>query len=483
MRADENVIKIQHEVLYEVAKLAFEGTLQEKKEDIPFELIKGPNPQFRCCIYKEREIIRQRVLLAEGKTLYGNEENIMQVIHSACADCPISSYTVTENCQNCLGKACINACKFGAIEPGRHRSHIDPQKCKECGKCAQACPYNAIAHLVRPCKNSCPVNAITYNEDGISVIDESKCIRCGKCIHSCPFGAIGSKTWIVEVIEALKSDKKVYALAAPATEGQFGPQITMKSWKKAMREIGFNDFVEVGLGGDMTAYYEAQEWMEAYNEGVKKVTSCCPGFVNMVRRHYPELEERISTTVSPMCAVSRLIKAQDPDAVTVFIGPCIAKKSEVVDQKIEDNVDYVLTYSEIRAIMRAKNVSLEPEDLSYQEASVYGKRFANSGGVTAAVLQSMKELNAECDPKVCRANGAAECKKALLLLKAGKLPEDFIEGMACEGGCVGGPSSYNDQNSTRKVREEMLSQADGRLISENLNNYHMDSFAMHRKTQ
>ena len=481
MRADENVIKIKHEVLYEVAKLAFSGELESKREMIPFELIKGPKPQFRCCIYKEREIIRQRVLLTEGKTLYGNDErNVLQVIHTACEDCPISSYTVTENCQNCIGKACINACKFGAIEPGRLRSHIDAQKCKECGKCAQACPYNAIAHLVRPRKNSCPVDAITYDEEGISVIDESKCIRCGKCIHSCPFGAIGSKTSIVEVIEALKSDKKVYAMCAPATEGQFGPNITMNSWKKAMRELGFNGFIEVGLGGDMTAYYEAQEWLEAYHKGESKVTSCCPAFVNMVRRHYPTLADRISTTVSPMCAVSRMVKSTEPDAVTVFIGPCIAKKSEVADQQISDNVDYVLTYSEIRAIMRAKGVALEPVGNSYQESSVYGKRFGNSGGVTAAVLQSMKEMDAECDAKICKANGAAECKKALLLMRAGKLPENFIEGMACEGGCVGGPSSYNDMVSTKRFRDEMISQADERLISENLQNYKMEIFDMHR---
>lgn len=482
MYADENVIKIKHEVLYEVARLAFSGELEEMQEDIPYDLIPGPTPQFRCCIYKEREIIRQRVRLAQGKTLMGNDNaNIMQVIHAACEDCPISSYTVTENCQNCIGKACINACKFGAIEAGRHRSHIDPQKCKECGKCAQSCPYNAIAHLVRPCKNSCPVNAITYDEYGISVIDEEKCIRCGKCIHSCPFGAIGSKTFIVDVINALKSDKHVYAMCAPATEGQFGPNITMNSWKKAMREVGFDDFIEVGLGGDMTAFYEAQEWAEAYKEGKKKVTSCCPGFVNMVRRHYPKLEGNISTTVSPMCAVSRMIKAQDADAVTVFIGPCVAKKSEVVDQQIPDNCDYVLTYSEIRAIMRAKKVALEPDDTSYQEASIYGKRFGNSGGVTAAVIQSLKELDAGCDPKVCRANGAAECKKALLLMQVGKLPEDFIEGMACEGGCVGGPSSYNDQISTKKFRDGLLSKADDREIHQNLSNYRMETFSMHRE--
>ena len=482
MYADENVIQIKHDVLYEVAKLAFAGELDEKRDHVALQLIPGPTPRFRCCIYKEREIIRQRVRLAEGKAPGPEDDgNVIQVISSACEDCPISSYTVTENCQNCIGKACINACQFGAIEAGRHRSHIDASKCKECGKCAQACPYNAIAHLKRPCKYACPVDAITYDEHGISVIDKDKCIRCGKCIHSCPFGAIGSKTFIVDVVNALRSGRHVYAMAAPATEGQFGPDITMASWKNAMKEVGFTDFYDVGLGGDMTAAYEAEEWADAYHEGKKKVTSCCPAFVNMVRMHYPELAECVSTTVSPMCAVSRLIKAQDPDAVTVFIGPCLAKKSEVVDQKIPGNADYVLTYSEIRAIMKAKDVVLKPAANDDQIASTFGKRFANSGGVTAAVLQSLKETDAEIGAKVCRANGAADCKKALILLKAARLPEDFIEGMVCEGGCVGGPSAFNNQIASRKDRDALIAQADGRGIHENLKNYPMESMSMHRE--
>ena len=393
MYADENVIKIKHDVLYEVAKLAFADELEEKRDGIAQSLIPGPTPQFRCCIYKEREIIRQRVRLAEGKAPGMHDDgNIVQVISSACEDCPISSYVVTDNCQNCIGKACINACNFGAIEMGRHRSHIDASKCKECGKCAQACPYHAIAALKRPCKFSCPVDAISYDENGISVINEEKCIRCGLCIHRCPFGAIGSKTFIVDVIKAIKSEHPVYALVAPATEGQFGEHITMNSWKKAMKAVGFTDLVEVGLGGDMTAAYEAEEWAEAYKNGKKMTTSCCPAFVNMVKKHYPELIENVSTTISPMCAVSRMLKAKEPDAVTVFIGPCISKKSEVKDHAIEGNADYALTYSEIRAIMHARNVELEEDDNSYQESSIYGKRFANFGGVTEAVLQSLKEL-------------------------------------------------------------------------------------------
>ena len=482
MYADENVIKIKHDVLYEVAKLAFADELEEKRDGIAQSLIPGPTPQFRCCIYKEREIIRQRVRLAEGKAPGMHDDgNIVQVISSACEDCPISSYVVTDNCQNCIGKACINACNFGAIEMGRHRSHIDASKCKECGKCAQACPYHAIAALKRPCKFSCPVDAISYDENGISVINEEKCIRCGLCIHRCPFGAIGSKTFIVDVIKAIKSEHPVYALVAPATEGQFGEHITMNSWKKAMKAVGFTDLVEVGLGGDMTAAYEAEEWAEAYKNGKKMTTSCCPAFVNMVKKHYPELIENVSTTISPMCAVSRMLKAKEPDAVTVFIGPCISKKSEVKDHAIEGNADYALTYSEIRAIMHARNVELEEDDNSYQESSIYGKRFANSGGVTEAVLQSLKESDDEIAATVNKCNGAAECKKALLLMKVGRLPEDFIEGTICEGGCVGGPSAFRPQASFKKNRETILSEADERGIHENLDHYDMDAFSMHAK--
>ena len=187
MYADENVIKIKHAVCLRSQRLHLQVTSMRSEMTSHLHLFRDRHLS-SVAVSTRREIIRQRVRLAEGKAPSANDDgNIIQVISSACEDCPISSYTVTENCQNCLGKACINACKFGAIEAGRLRSHIDPQKCKECGRCAQACPYNAIAHLKRPCKFSCPVNAITYNEYGISVIDESKCIRCGKCIHSCPF--------------------------------------------------------------------------------------------------------------------------------------------------------------------------------------------------------------------------------------------------------------------------------------------------------
>ena len=484
---DATILKIKHDVLYRVAKLAYAGEFNEKKEQIPYEMIPGPKAQFRCCIYKEREVIRQRINLAEGKTPTGEKPDmakghkIVYVIPSACEECPIARYTVTNNCQNCMGKACYNSCNFGAISIGVNQAYIDPSKCKECGKCAAACPYNAIADLMRPCRKSCPVDALKVDpETGIAMIDDEKCISCGQCVHSCPFGAIGTITFVVDVINAIRSNKRVVAMVAPALEGQFGDDITMASLRKAIMELGFDDMIEVGLGGDLTALYESREWAEAYKEGKKLTTSCCPAFVNLVKKHYPKLVDNISTTVSPMCAVSRMVKAQDPETVAVFIGPCVAKKSEAMDKDIKDNVDYVLTVGELRAMLKAKDVKVEPAENDYQRASGFGKRFGNSGGVTNAVLQSLKEENQNEDITVTVCNGAQECKKALLMMQAGKLKTDFIEGMACVGGCVGGPSKHKSEIETKRFRDKLIKEADGRNILENLADVDLDSFSMHR---
>lgn len=482
---DANILKLKHKIMERVARKAWEGTLDEEgKEQIQYDIIPGPQAQYRCCIYKEREIVKQRVRLACGQCPSGipASENVVQVIGAACEECPIASYTVTDNCRLCMGKACQNSCRFGAITMTQYRAHIDPSKCKECGMCAQACPYNAIAHLERPCKKACPVDAITYDEYGICEIDEKKCIQCGACIHSCPFGAIGSKTFLVDIINLIKAGKEVIAMCAPATEGQFGADISMAAIRAALIKVGFADMVEVGLGGDMTAAYESAEWAEAYKEGKKMTTSCCPAFINMLKKHFPSIyENNMSSTVSPMCAISRYLKYTHPNCVTVFIGPCIAKKAEALDLSVPDNADYAITYGEMRALMRSKDVEFEPVEENYQESTVWGKRFAQVGGVANAVVECMQERGEDTSNlKLLRCAGGAECKKALTLLKLGRLPEDFIEGMACVGGCVGGPSRHKTETEIRKARETLIGKADGRKVLENLKNYPMDKFSMHR---
>ena len=240
--------------------------------------------------------------------------------------------------------------------------------------------------------------------------------------------------------------------------------------------------VEVALGGDLTAQAEAAEWAEAYKEGKKMTTSCCPAFVNMIHKHYPTLVDNISTSVSPMCAVSRMLKADDPDVVTVFIGPCVAKKSEMQDQKIEGNVDFVMLFSEILPMLEAQGVTLEPEEYDHQQASIFGKHFAHSHGVTDAVVQSLKESGESTDVKVEVCNGALECKKALLMMKAGKFKGDFIEGMACPGGCIAGPGARKTIPQFKKDRQDCLSKTEDIGIADSIKKHIGEelNFSMHR---
>ncbi|MBE5807078.1 MAG: 4Fe-4S dicluster domain-containing protein, partial [Clostridiales bacterium] len=414
---DKSIVELKHFILREICRLAWADTLtQEDTERIVAEVSPGPKPRYRCCVYKEREIVRGRIRLAMGLSpdVLSPTDNVVAVIPAACDDCPIQDYFVSDICRFCLGRACLNACRFGALAPGDTKMRIDSAKCKSCGLCARACPFGAIIHRERPCKQACPVGAIFYDEAGICKIDESKCIHCGHCIHNCPFGAIGSKIYAIDVIRAIKDGKRVIAMCAPATEGQFGPGVGMASVRAALKKAGFADMVEVGLGGDMTAASEAKEWIEARREGKKLTTSCCPAFISMLRHHFPELyEKNKSETVSPMVAVSRYLKCLDPDCVTVFIGPCIAKKTETKSRYIKDSADYALTYGEMVALLDSRDVEIAPVEEDYQEASVFGKKFAGSGGVAGAVLEAMREMGEDTsDIKLMTCAGGEECRKA-----------------------------------------------------------------------
>ena len=486
LHENSTLVDVKHEVLYRVAKAAFEGDLEEAVQRIPYEIV-GTTPKFRCCIYKEREVIRERISLARNRDPITGEpcHNTVQILPAACEGCPITRYVVTDNCQKCIVKKCQGACNFGAITMFKDKAYIEPKLCRECGKCHAACPYNAIADLLRPCKKSCPVDAISMDENMRVRIDDEKCIRCGACIKDCPFGAVSDSSRMVEVIEHLLSDKKVYAMVAPAGEGQFGPGITMESLRVGLKKMGFEDMFEVALGADFVAFEEAKEWGEAYKEGKKMTTSCCPAFVHMIRRHFPSLAENISTTISPMAATARMIRALDKDAVCIFIGPCIAKKSEAgQSQHIQgENADLVLTFEELYAMLVAKEIVLEPVDYENQQGSVHGKNFAKSGGVTAAVKEALKEQGVTDEIKVFTCNGAAECKKALMMMKAGKLPEDFLEGMICTGGCVSGPGVIKTSVQAAADRNRSVALADERTIGDSIAAHGDLEFSMHRSEE
>lgn len=470
-----SVQQIRYEVLKEVSKLAFDEELNEGAAEVPYSIISGKKARFRCCIYKEREIVRERVRLAQGllpRGANGARDNgqVIYVIEEACEGCPISRFQVTENCQGCMTKRCVEACPFGAITVAGKRAHIDQDKCRECGRCKDACPYNAIADLMRPCKRSCPVDAISMDEDKKAVIDESKCINCGACIHECPFGAMADISYIVDVIEAILGRRNVYAIFAPSIEGQFGKDVSVGMIKSALLKLGFDDAFEVALGADMVAKHEADEVVEAVEAGHLITTSCCPAFVSMIESHFPKLIPNISNTVSPMVAMGRYIKHMDPKSKVVFIGPCMAKKGEMLSDAAKDYIDYVLTFEEIVAMLEARNIEFDTEH-GEREGSAYGLGFAQSGGVAKAVQKTLSERDIENKIISRSCDGADECKKALTIANAGRLMENLIEGMACKEGCIGGPGAVTQTIKARRTIDKKIRNNPIDGIAENLDRF------------
>lgn len=449
-RFESNVQYIKYLVNKEVARRFFSGTLERTTDafrDISEAIIPGPKAMFRCCIYKERHIIEERVRLI----LEPSEKNrIINVLDSACDECPIDRFVVTEACRGCLGHKCQEICPRDAISIVNHRAYINQALCIECGRCKQVCPFNAISEVKRPCVRSCSVGAVKMNDEKKAYIDHEKCISCGSCVYQCPFGAIVDKSFVLDVLQLVQNSWNnttyhVYAVVAPAIASQF-PDAKMGQVFAAIKELGFHDVVEAAIGGDMVAIAEAKEFSETVGELGWKTTSCCPAFVEYIRFNYPKFLPHVSTTVSPMVAMARAIRQKDPKAKVVFIGPCIAKKVEMKQEDINDAVDYVLTFEELRAAFDAKRVDLSTfEEVEAGAPSSFGRMFARSGGVAESVLRvaELEEMTTEIKPVRC--NGIDECIKTMKIASLGKLDANLIEGMACKNGCTGGAASLTHE--------------------------------------
>lgn len=465
---DTQVQYLKYKVLREVARQAWAGTLFDKVLDIPKIIVPGNEPTMRCCVYKERAILADRVQIAIGGDK--SNPNVIEVIETACDECPMGGYEVTDACRGCLAHRCQDSCRKGAITfDSNQKAHIDKTKCVECGLCAKNCPYSAIMNYKRPCMSACKVKAISMNENKAAKIDNDKCISCGACVYMCPFGAITDKSFIVNAIDMIQRSEnntkyKVYAIVAPAIGSQFS-YAKLGQVISGIKKLGFHTVVEAALGADMVAMMESKELAE---KGDYMTSSCCPAFVDFIHKNFPDMVNNISTNLSPMATLGQYIKSTDPDSKVVFIGPCTAKKMEFQKESVRPYIDCVITFEELQALFDSKDFDIRDLDEDILDnASYFGRIFARSGGLCDAVVQALKEQNInDFELKAVSCDGIEACKAALLKRSKNLSDVNFIEGMACVGGCIGGAGCLTHGEKNKAEVDKYGKEALEKTISE-----------------
>jgi [FeFe] hydrogenase (group B1/B3) len=472
MNCDNNASRIRKRILLEVASLTVHKRLVEDIDRLPLTLHPRTARSMRCCIHKDRAVARARLIAALGHRVETETDEltplhhyaqaalertrpqgpVLTVIDEACSSCLHGHHLVTNVCRGCVARPCTLNCPKNAIEMVNGQARIDEERCVDCGLCMKVCPYHAIVYVPVPCEEVCPVKALTKDEQGRESIDTEKCISCGKCLDACPFGAIMERSQMVDVLTLVQQPGRppVVAMVAPAVAGQFpNPYAQILA---AALALGFDEVVDVGHSAQQTAIDEAAEWQERIEGGAAfMTTSCCPAYVQLAKRNIAPLQPFISHTPSPMHTAAASVKARQPEAITVFIGPCTAKRAEAYD---DEAVDYVLTTEEFGAMLYASAIEIERCTPLVDHSVAPALRFGFSGGVTQTVGKCMGSTQGL---KAVLIDGLD--KKAVSLLKSfaqGRCTGNFVEVMSCSGGCVAGPVTLEKPAKAKGRIEKLL---------------------------
>ena len=473
-----NIINIRRMVFATIADIAYKNEeVGQAIGEAIVKIIPGEVANYRDSVFKERAIVGERLRLCLGldarkaselgKLAEGiekvkiderfYEKPLINVITFACEACPGKTVEVTSNCRKCIAHPCMNVCPKNAIQFNKKQAVIDQDKCIKCGKCQQVCPYGAIIQYGRPCAQACGVDAIESDELGRAQINQDRCVACGQCITACPFGAIADKSEIYQLIKSIQSGKRHLAIVAPAFISQFGPLASPQQIFQGIKDLGFSDVMEVGLGADIETMKEAKEFLAEVPEKRPYLgTSCCPSWAMMVEKMFPDLADNISSSATPMIATAKHIKQEDADALVTFIGPCTSKKLEAMQENVREYVDFVITFEELMGMFVAKKIELSEIEVDEEivHASSLGRGFAESGGVAGAVSAVIKEMDPDREVLTEKGDGLKECVKMLRLAKAGKKNGYLLEGMACPGGCIGGAGTLAPVHKAKKALAE-----------------------------
>ncbi len=457
MQFNNYATAVKQEFYIRIIKLLRENDLVEGIRRIPVEMRPMDGDSSRCCVHKDRYMIRHKLISIMGMDLEPEDDidlingsdlaqkaldeknpkkDILSVIHEACSACIQSQHQVTNLCRGCVGRPCTMSCPKKAISMLNSRAHIDQDSCVNCGMCVNACPYNAIVYTPVPCEEACPVKAITKDEKGVEHIDKDKCIYCGKCMKACPYGAIMERTKIIDIYKSLTNPNvKTIAMPAPAVYAQYG--VHPSKILNAIKKLGFDDVIEVALGADDTTAHETEEYLERLHEGKNVMTtSCCPAYVGWVDKHAPEIKHLVSDTPSPMIYTGKRAHEKYPNEKieVVFIGPCLAKRYEA---EVKGGIDYVMSFEELNAYFEAFDIKVDDgeETALTQEISPYGRDFARAGGVRDSVIAKLggKEIN------TVYYEGLSKKNQGALKMLPKNNDQLFVEVMVCDGGCINGP--------------------------------------------
>lgn len=462
---------IKREITNRFTKLYYDGNLETEIDKIPLLISPKQNKTaVRCCIYKEREVVSNRLISLLGIPIVPDMDELMRpsdyikiakerettpscilnVIDVACSSCSKEQHVVTNHCRGCVAQPCMLNCPKNCISFNDGKAQIDADTCVNCGVCRNVCPFHAIINTPVPCEQACPVDAISKDKYGIARIDEDMCIHCGKCLTACPYGAVTQKSHLYDVMKSIDNGKKVIAMLAPAIIGQFNADL--EKIISGVKKLGFYDVVEVAIGAEMTANAEAHEWKERMEENAPfMTTSCCPAYVELTEKHITDLQPYVSSTPSPMVFTDKWVKETNPDAITVFVGPCVAKRSEALKKT---DINYVLNFEELGAMIVSKGIELsnETEDVDISKASHIGRGFAQSGGVAFAIKSAIpKGVNEIIINGLDKPN-----MRALKNMGKGKCDGNFVEVMVCAEGCVAGPSCVADTRVAKRQLAKYL---------------------------
>lgn len=470
MAVTNNAMIIRREVLTRLVKLLKDRKLEEGIDRIPYDLRPKGGELSRCCVYKDRAMLKYKIMAIMGYSAADEVDELtplsdyahrafshnpvsdapLNVVEEACSACVKTNYIVTNMCRGCVGRPCMVNCPKDAIKFENGRADIMTDKCVNCGMCQKNCPFHAIIYTPVPCEESCPVGAITKDERGIENIDKDKCVYCGRCLVACPFGAIVEKTHLLNIYDAMYTDKKVIAMVAPAIAGQF--KLPLENIMGAIKQLGFTDVIEVAKGADVTTETEAAELVERLEGGAPfMTTSCCPSYTAAVQKHLTELTPFISHTKTPMYYTAEIARKMYPDAVLVFVGPCLGKRYEAFT---DPSTDFMLSFEEIGAMFVAYGIDVFKSEAMTLDNNIYSssRGYAVTSGVMGAVAKHLGDKASIIRPIVIDGLNKQTVRDLKSYPKS--CPGNMVEVMMCEGGCVNGCSVIaNPKIASRQIVE------------------------------